>query len=250
MQGKVVIITGAAQGIGKATARAFLDAGAAVVIGDVEAELSEQTVRELSAFGDIQSVTTDVAVPDHIERLVNETLARHGRIDIVINNAGIARNRPLTELTLEQWREVVDVNLTAAFLMAKHAAPSLMKAGGSIIHIASTRAHMSTPRSEAYAATKSGLIGLTHALALSLGPAVRVNCISPGWVRTREVRTDGTPRPPLTEIAHKQHPVGRVGRPEDIAQLAVYLCSDAAGFITGQDFIVDGGMTRKMIYER
>jgi NAD(P)-dependent dehydrogenase (short-subunit alcohol dehydrogenase family) len=122
--------------------------------------------------------------------------------------------------------------------MAKHCAPHLRAARGAIVNIASTRALQSEPQTEAYAAAKGGLVALTHALAMSLGPRVRVNCISPGWIAHQPVRKKD----------HAQHPVGRVGRDEDVAQMIAYLLSDAAGFVTGQNFVIDGGMTRKMIY--
>jgi NAD(P)-dependent dehydrogenase (short-subunit alcohol dehydrogenase family) len=154
---------------------------------------------------------------------------RFGRIDAVIHNAAIADNCSLDQLTYESWRRVIDTNLSAAFLLAKHAAPHLRNSAGGIVFIASTRAVMSEPNTEAYSASKAGLLGLTHALAMSLSP-VRVNAVSPGW------------------IDHSQHPVGRVGRPEDIADMVLYLCSDKASFITGQNVIIDGGMTKKMIY--
>jgi len=131
------------------------------------------------------------------------------------------------------------VNLTGPFLMAKHCAPHLRAAGGAIVNIASTRALQSEPQNESYSASKAGLIGLTHAMAMTLGPAVRVNCICPGWIAHQ----------PVTQKDHAQHPAGRVGRDSDIAEMVAYLLSDAAGFITGANFVIDGGMTRKMIYE-
>ncbi|HSV26450.1 MAG TPA: SDR family oxidoreductase, partial [Sedimentisphaerales bacterium] len=132
------------------------------------------------------------------------------------------------------------VNLTGPFLTSKHAAPHIARNKGGIVNIASTRALMSEANTEAYSASKAGLVGLTHALAVSLGPDVRVNCISPGWIDTADSR--------LSDADHAQHPAGRAGRPEDIAEMTLYLCSAAAGFITGQNFVVDGGMTKKMIY--
>jgi NAD(P)-dependent dehydrogenase (short-subunit alcohol dehydrogenase family) len=134
-------------------------------------------------------------------------------------------------------------------LCSKYAYPYLKKEKGVIINIASTRAFMSEPNTEAYSASKGGIYALTHALAISLGPDIRVNCISPGWIEVSEWKKKSLRKPAeLTELDHKQHPAGRVGRPEDIASLVLYLISDEAGFITGANFIVDGGMTRKMIY--
>jgi NAD(P)-dependent dehydrogenase (short-subunit alcohol dehydrogenase family) len=145
---------------------------------------------------------------------------------------------PVEKLSLARWNRRIAVNLTGAFLMAKHAVPHLRRARGAIVNIASTRAGQSEPHTEAYSASKGGLVALTHALANSLGPEVRVNCVSPGWIAHQPVRKKD----------HAQHPVGRVGRDADVAELVAYLISDAAGFVTGQNFVIDGGMTKKMIY--
>lgn len=245
----VTVITGGGQGIGKAIARRFLQEGHAVVIAELDQEAGSQTVEQLSAYGPILLVETDVAREGQVQAVMRRTVERFGRIDNLINNAGIARNRPISELTLEEWQRVLDTNLTGAFLCAKYAAPYLKESRGSIINICSTRARMSEPNTEAYSASKGGIQALTHALAMSLGPQVRVNSISPGWIEVRDSKKHSVRRPPpLTESDHAQHPAGRVGRPADIAEIAVYLCSERAGFITGQDFVVDGGMTKKMIY--
>jgi NAD(P)-dependent dehydrogenase (short-subunit alcohol dehydrogenase family) len=160
-------------------------------------------------------------------------------LELLVNNAGIAspNTGPIHELSLADWRKVTDSHLTGAFLMTRSAVP-LMGEGASIINMVSTRAFMSEPETEAYAASKGGLVALTHALAVSLGPKIRVNAIAPGWI------TDDTD---LREQDHSQHPVGRVGRPKDIADAVVYLAG--AGFMTGQVMVLDGGMTKKMIYE-
>lgn len=159
-------------------------------------------------------------------------------LDLLVNNAGIAgaHSGPLAELSLEAWRRVLDSHLTGAFPMTRAAIP-LLREGGSVVNIASTRAFMSEPDGEAYAAAKGGIVALTHALALSLGPRVRVNAVAPGWISGAS---------DLREIDHAHHPAGRVGRPEDIAEAVLHLAT--AGFVTGQVLTVDGGMTRKMIY--
>ena len=168
-----------------------------------------------------------------------------------MNNAAIARapRVPVEQLTLESWNRQLGVNLTGAFLMAKHAAPHLRATRGAIVNVASTRALQSEANTEAYSASKGGLVALTHALAMSLGPDVRVNCVSPGWIdvsgwQKRSQRKQVA----LSAADHAQHPAGRVGTPADIAAMVAYLLSDAAGFVTGQNFVVDGGMTKKMIY--
>jgi NAD(P)-dependent dehydrogenase (short-subunit alcohol dehydrogenase family) len=151
--------------------------------------------------------------------------------------------KPLRRLSLTEWYRVIDTNLTAAFLFARAAEKSLRKARGAMVTIASTRAAMSEPDTESYAATKGGLVALTHALAISLGPDVRVNCVSPGWIETKDYGA-------LRRKDHAQHPVGRVGKPQDIAEIVAWLLDgERSGFVTGANFVIDGGMTRKMIYE-
>ncbi|MOA25254.1 Glucose 1-dehydrogenase 2 [compost metagenome] len=175
-------------------------------------------------------------------------LGQFGRLDALVSNAAVAEphNPPLESLELARWNRVLAVNLTGTMLLAKHAAPYLRAHHGAIVTISSTRAHQSEPDSEAYAASKGGLLALTHALAVSLGPDIRVNAVSPGWIDARD--PGARQEAPLGESEHAQHPVGRVGLVEDVAAQVAWLLSDNAGFVTGQEFIVDGGMTRKMIY--
>ena len=230
MAQKAAIVTGGAQGIGRAIARALVQRGYRVAVADLEAGPRE----------DVLFVRTDVSSEPSVRRCVRAVLERFGRLDALVNNAGIASpgNGPVEKLALREWNRRIGVNLTGPLLMAKHCAPRLRRHRGAIVNIASTRALQSGPDSEAYAAAKGGLVALTHALAMSLGPAVRVNCVSPGWIAKQPVRKKD----------HAQHPAGRVGRGEDIAEIVAYLLSDAAGFVTGQNFVVDGGMTKKMIY--
>lgn len=245
----VTLITGGAQGIGRAMAQTFLAAGQAVILVDVDGEALAEAEQALGAPRRCLTVEADVGVEADVRRAIAEGLTRFGRIDHLINNAGIAHNVPVTELSVADWNRVLSVNLGSVFLTAKHAADELRKRRGAIVNIASTRAYMSEPHTEAYSASKGGVIALTHALAVSLGPQVRVNCISPGWIDVRDWQKQGRGEPPrLRAVDHAQHPAGRVGRPADVAELALFLCSEKAGFITGQSFVVDGGMTRKMIY--
>ncbi len=240
----VAVVTGAAHGIGRATARALLDAGYAVVLADLDADRGRDAEATLAERGPAAFIACDVAQPDQIEHMVDQALERFGRIDALVNNAGIGYHATLAELTLDEWNRVLATNLTAAFLCTQACLPQLNQRRGAVVNIASTRALQSEADGEAYAASKGGLIALTHAMAVSLGPAVRVNCISPGWINVSDKPSDA-----FDARHHDQHPAGRIGEPDDIARLVVYLLSDAAGFITGANHVVDGGMTHKMIYE-
>ena len=238
---RVSVVTGGGRGIGRAIAERLVADGGRVVVFELEAALCAEL--QHSADGRLDALKVDVSSEAEVRRAMHEVAERHGRLDVLVNNAGIANPTapPIDQLSLEQWHRVIESNLTGMFLCTKHALPGLRRArAGAIVNIASTRALQSEPNTEAYAASKGGIVALTHALAMSLGPKIRVNAISPGWIDTKGDA--------LSEEDHAQHPVGRVGKPGDIASLVAYLVSDHAGFITGQNFIVDGGMTRKMIY--
>src|SRR5882672_11691303 len=229
---KAALVTGGAQGIGRATAALLAERGYRVAIADVKP----------AAAAGMVFIRCDISREPSVRACIRRVLQRFGRLDALVNNAGIASpdNGPVEKLALREWNRRIGVNLTGAFLMTKHAAPHLRRARGAIVNIASTRALQAEPDTEAYAASKGGGVALTHALALSLGPDVRVNCISPWWIDTGKSK--------LSRADQAQHPVGRVGRPEDVAELVAFLLSDAAGFATGQNYLLDGGMTRKMIY--
>jgi NAD(P)-dependent dehydrogenase (short-subunit alcohol dehydrogenase family) len=225
---KVALVTGGAQGIGKAIAALLAGRGYRVAVADLQKS-------------DFFFVKTDVSREPAVRNCIRRVVKEFGRLDAVVNNAGIASpaNGRVDRLSLREWNRRIGANLTGAFLVAKHAVPHLRKSRGAVVNIASTRALQSEPDTEAYAASKGGLVALSHALAMSLGPEVRVNCVSPGWIAHKPVRRKD----------HAQHPVGRVGTAPDVAELVAYLISDAAGFVTGQNFVIDGGMTKKMIYE-
>ena len=251
---KTAIVTGAGQGIGKAIAQAFSHHESNVVLAERDEEAGKEVAEWLIGKGapaeSILFVKCDVAKEEDVKVMVERAVQHFGRIDFLINNAGLSRFTPFDELTVQAWDEVLNVNLRGAFLCAKYAAPHLKETHkGVIINIASTRAHQSEKESEAYAASKGGLLSLTHALAISLGPDVRVNAISPGWIEVRHwKKQEERQQVEHSQEEKEQHPVGRVGEPEDIGRAAVFLCSGEAGFITGQNLVIDGGMSRRMIY--
>eukprot|EP00743_Colponemidia_sp_Colp-15_P006924 GILK01007473.1.p1 GENE.GILK01007473.1~~GILK01007473.1.p1 ORF type:complete len:277 (+),score=28.36 GILK01007473.1:41-832(+) len=249
---KVVLITGGAQGIGKALSLHFLQLGYAVVACDIDAVAGDELTKEAANPADFLFVQCDVSSEESVDNFVTSAIAQFGRIDVLINNAAIANPyvSPIEELSLDTWRRVMAVNVDGPFLCTKHATPALRRTGeGSIINIASTRALMSEPNTEPYSTSKGAMVAFTHSLANSLGPNVRVNCISPGWIDVSEYRKSADRKPSiLKDTDHSQHLVGRVGAPQDIASLAAFLASSSSSFITGQNFVCDGGMTKKMIY--
>lgn len=245
---RVALVTGAARGIGKGIASSLLRAGWSVVLGDVDESEGLAAAEELARLGTVEFVPLDVADEASVLAAVEQIEEDFGRLDGVVNNAGLADpdNGPLEQLSLEAWNRLLTVNLTGAFLVSRQCIGLLRESGGAIVNIASTRALQSEPHTEAYAASKGGLVALTHAMAVSLGPDIRVNAVSPGWIDTRPDALQASD--PLRQVDHEQHAVGRVGQPEDMGELVTFLLSPAAAFITGQNIVADGGMTRQMIY--
>ena len=221
--GKVAVITGGAHGIGKAIAEAFRAEGAAVEIIDI-------------APG--EHYVGDISKKETLEAFAQAVLDKYGHIDFLINNA-LPLMKGIDECTYEEFQYALSVGVTAPFYLSKLFAPHFAP-GGVIINISSSRDRMSQPQTESYTAAKGGIAALTHALAVSLAGRVRVNSISPGWIDTAYRVYEG---PDAT-----QQPAGRVGNPMDIAHMVLFLCSDKAGFITGENICIDGGMTRQMIY--
>ena len=246
LNGRVALVTGAARGIGLGIAAWLICEGWQVVLGDLDRKRGSKVAK---ALGDnAWFITLDVAEEAQVRGAVSEVLGQFGRLDALICNAAVANpdNGPLETLSLAKWNRTLAINLTGPLLLAKHCAPYLRAHGGAIVNIASTRTRQSEPDTEAYAASKGGLVALTHALAVSLGPDIRVNAVSPGWIDARDPSVRRAE--PLSDEDHAQHPSGRVWTVEDVAALVAWLLSRQSGFVTGQEFVVDGGMTRKMIY--
>ena len=243
-KGKVVIVTGAGRGLGGSIAETFASKGANVVLAEKVSALGLETEKLIISAGGIATfVQTDISRPEEIREMIHKSVELYGTIDILVNNAGISKWKSPYEITVEEWDEIINTNLRSVFLCSREAAKIMrMHGGGSIVNIASTRAFMSEPDSEAYAASKGGIVALTHALATSFASDhIQVNCISPGWIETGDYNQ-------LNEADHNQHLSGRVGKPEDIVSACLYLTSEGNNFINGTNITVDGGMTRKMIY--
>lgn len=242
---KILAITGAAQGIGRGIALHFAKHGYTISFVDPDEAGAEKTGAELETLGArVLFRRADISREEDVSRWVEATVEELGCPDVLVNNAGIEHGVPFLELAVAEFDRVIAVNLRGTFLCSQAVAAAMVERamGGVIINIASTRAFMSEPNTEAYSASKGGIIALTHATAMSLSEwRIRVNCVSPGWIETPRV-------PAKTERDHLQHPAGRVGKSDDIAE-ACFFFAECAGFITGQNLIVDGGMTKKMIYE-
>ncbi|MDQ0217282.1 SDR family oxidoreductase [Peribacillus cavernae] len=240
---KTVIVTGAGSGIGKAVALDFGKEGANVLIAELDEKTGSETAEQIHALGGRSLfVRTDVRSEVEIKHAIDEAVRHFGSLDILINNAGVSKFKPLFDLSVSDFDDILAINLRSVFIASKEAA-KVMKPGSAIVNMSSTRAFMSEGGSEAYAASKGGIISLTHALAASLSESrIRVNSISPGWIETGDYGE-------LTEGDHKQHWSKRVGKPSDIARACLYLCDEENDFVNGENVTIDGGMTRKMIYK-
>ena len=244
---RAVIVTGAAQGIGRVITGNLLAQAWRVIAIDADAEAIAE-LRESHGHLRLEAYEGDVADQEFVHYVIHREAVMPAQQWALVNNAAIAANKPIAELSFEEWTRVLHVNLSSVFLWTQAMAGLLQKYNGAVVNIASTRALMSEPNTEAYTASKGGVLALTHSLAMSLAP-VRVNAISPGWIETRHLQKKSKAVvPTYTANDTQQHPVGRVGKAEDVAYMVSYLLSERAGFITGQNFVIDGGMTHKMIY--
>ena len=248
LKDNVAVVTGVGSGIGKAISNAFADEGACLGIGDINEDLLSKTVEELNIkSSQVKSLKTDVSDEEQVKKLIDETVNTFGKLDIIVNNVSVAiGGYPITDMSNDDWQKIIGINFSSVFYGCKHSIPYLKKNnGGSIINIASVQAHNPLPGWAAYAGIKGGVISMTRNIASEFGPFnIRANTISPGTVATemvnQVVEEDGTGT--LLDDFILMHPLGRIGKPSEIAATAVYLASDGGAFANGSDFRVDGGL--------
>ena len=248
LRDKVAVVTGVGSGIGKAISNAFADEGACLGIGDINEDLLSKTVEELNnKSSQVKSLKTDVSDEEQVKKLIDETVNTFGKLDIIVNNVSVAiGGYPITDMSNDDWQKIIGINFSSVFYGCKHSIPYLKKnKGGSIINIASVQAHNPLPGWAAYAGIKGGVISMTRNIASEFGPYnIRANTISPGTIATEMVNQvieeDGTGS--LMDDFILMHPIGRIGKPSEIAATAVFLASDGGSFANGEDFRIDGGL--------
>ena len=248
LKNKVAVVTGVGSGIGKAIAMAYAEAGALLGVGDINENLLLKTTKDLKDKNEnIISLKTDVSNEEQVKKLIDETVNVHGKLDIIVNNVSVAiGGYPITDMSNEDWQKIIGINFSSVFYGCKHSIPYLKKNnGGSIINIASVQAHNPLPGWAAYAGIKGGVISMTRNIASEFGPYnIRANTISPGTIATEMVNQvleeDGTGT--LMDDFILMHPIGRIGKPSEIAATAVFLASEGGAFANGEDFRIDGGL--------
>jgi len=248
LKDKVAVVTGVGSGIGKAISNAFADEGACLGIGDINEDLLSKTVEELNnKSSQVKSLKTDVSDEEQVKKLIDETVNTFGKLDIIVNNVSVAiGGYPITDMSNDDWQKIIGINFSSVFYGCKHSIPYLKKnKGGSIINIASVQAHNPLPGWAAYAGIKGGVISMTRNIASEFGPYnIRANTISPGTIATEMVNQvieeDGTGS--LMDDFILMHPIGRIGKPSEIAATAVFLASEGGSFANGEDFSIDGGL--------
>ncbi len=248
LENRVAVVTGSGSGIGRAVARVFAADGARVVVADINAKGAEETALLIVRDGGrAAAIETDVSKEESVRRLVESTLAAHGRVDVLVNNAAIQINKTVEHTTFEEWNREFGVNVGGLFLCSKYFLPHLRNSKGCIVNMASVNGFFMEPMCAGYCATKAAIIGLTKAMAIDHGrEGVRVNCICPGYIDAglAEEYFQAQPDPKAArEAAGKLHALGRIGKPEEVGRAALFLASDDASFVTGAAYVVDGGFS-------